>query len=96
VHVVLTDVNDEQLDCTFGIVLSIDCKLDAAPVPFGNRLPVVTSSACAAVNKSKNAISHFIFFSYNVLKAHSPIVYHDDLLYQPTTFLILQSIFLLA
>ena len=59
-HVVLTDVNDEQLDCTFGIVLSTDCKLEAEPVPFGNRLPVVISSACVIVNVNKNAISHFI------------------------------------
>ena len=49
-HVVLTDVNDEQLDCTFGIVLSTNCKLEAEPVPFGNRLPVVISSACVIVN----------------------------------------------
>jgi hypothetical protein len=45
VHVVLTDVKDEQLDCTFGIVVSTDCKLEAEPVPFGNKLPVVISSA---------------------------------------------------
>jgi hypothetical protein len=60
VHVVLTDVKDEQLDCTFGIVLSTDCKLEAEPVPFGSKLPVVISSACAIVNVNKNAISHFI------------------------------------
>jgi hypothetical protein len=44
VHVVLTDVNDEQLDCTLGIVISTDCRLDADPVPLGNKLPVVISS----------------------------------------------------
>jgi hypothetical protein len=45
VHVVLTDVNDEQLDCTLGMLVSTDCKLEAEPVPFGNKLPVVISSA---------------------------------------------------
>jgi hypothetical protein len=65
VHVVLTDVNDEQLDCTLGIVLSTDCKLEAEPVPFGNRLPVVISSASALVVRSKKVINHFIFsFSF--------------------------------
>jgi hypothetical protein len=70
VHVVLTDVNDEQLDCTLGMLVSTDCKLEAEPVPFGNRLPVVISSASStlvAINhlKSKNLLTLTIsFFSH--------------------------------
>ena len=64
-HVVLTDVNDEQLDCTLGMLVSTDCKLEAEPVPFGNKLSVVISSASTLVVRSKNAIYHFIFsFSF--------------------------------
>jgi hypothetical protein len=45
--------------------VSTDCKLEAEPVPFGNKLPVVISSASALVVRSKNAINHFIFsFSF--------------------------------
>ena len=51
-HVVLTDVNDEQLDCTLGMLVSTDCRLDAAPVPLGNKLPVVILSACAVGRKN--------------------------------------------
>jgi hypothetical protein len=47
------------------MLVSTDCKLEAEPVPFGNKLPVVISSASALVVRSKNAINHFIFsFSF--------------------------------
>ena len=56
--VVLLDTVPDELP---GLICYVEVEPQSTPSPaFGSKLPVVILSACAAVNKNKKGINHFI------------------------------------